>query len=137
MPGGHPRTMKITNNSPPPSPPRSINRAGPGDGGGLRHAAHTPRKRWRYGSACAARGGADICPPSPPPSPTRGEGEKYYFQANFSHCPEEERGEIAKRLTKNTSCMVLCPYVENTLTVSWIRTRKTFNSQDFRLRYLS
>ena len=35
MSGGHPRTMKITNNPPPPSPPRSINRAGPGDGGGF------------------------------------------------------------------------------------------------------
>jgi len=34
MSGGHPRTMKITNNPPPPSPPRSINRAGPGEGGG-------------------------------------------------------------------------------------------------------
>jgi len=30
------RTIKITKHYPPPSPPRSINRAGPGDGGGLR-----------------------------------------------------------------------------------------------------
>jgi len=35
-PIGHPGTIKITKHYPPPSPPRSINRAGPGDGGGLR-----------------------------------------------------------------------------------------------------
>ncbi len=56
-PIGHPGTIKITKHYPPPSPPRSINRAGPGDGGGL---------RW---------GWTKYIPPHPLPLPPRGEGD--------------------------------------------------------------